>query len=92
MARAELLWPRLDQWGEALLKTGVARDGIMELLGDWLGRHREEMALHISCYLVTRFGKRRHLTVLENHESAQSDVGQTTIDNASFALRRRSLE
>ena len=92
LTRAELLWPRLDQWGEVLLKTGVSRDGIMDLLEDWLGRHREEMALRISCYLVTRFGKRRHLTVLENHESAQSDLGRTIIDNASFALRRRSLE
>ncbi|MCY3809561.1 MAG: ATP-binding protein [Gemmatimonadetes bacterium] len=92
LTRTELLWPGLDQWGEALLKTGVSRDGIMELLGDWLGRHREEMALHISCYLVTRFGKRRHLTVLENHESAQSEIGRTIIDSASFDLRRRSLE
>ena len=92
LTRAELLWPRLDQWGEVLLKTGASRGGVMELLEDWLGRHGEEMALHISCYLVTRFGRRRHLTVLENHESAQSDRGRSIIDNASFALRRRSLE
>ena len=92
LTRSELLWPRLDQWGEVLLKTGVSRDGIMDLLKDWLGRHREEKALHMSCYLVTRFGKRRHLAVLQSHESARTERGQAILDNASFALRLRSLE
>ena len=92
LTRSELYWPGLERLGEGLLKTGVSRDGIMDLLKDWLGRHPEEKALHMSCYLVTRFGKRRHLTVLENHESAQTGRGRAIIDSASFALRRRSLE
>ena len=92
LALSELFWPRLEQWGESLLKTGVSRDGTMDLLKDWLGRHREEKALRMASYLVTRFGKRRHLAVLQSHKSARTERGQAILDNASFALRRRSLE
>ena len=91
LARSEpFLW--VDHWGEALLKTGVTLDDMMELVKDWLGRHGEEQALHMAVVLVTRFGRRHHLPVLQSHESAQSERGQAIIDNASFELRLRSLE
>ena len=92
LALSELFWPRLDQWGELLLKTGVSRDGIMNLLNDWLGRQREERALRLAYHLVTRFGKRRHVAVLQSHQSARTERGQAILDNASFALRQQSLE
>ncbi len=91
LARSKpFLW--VDHWGEALLKTGVTLDDMMELVKDWLGRHGEEQALHMAAVLVTRFGRRHHLPVLQSHESAQSERGQAIIDNASFELRLRSLE
>ena len=91
LERSEL-WPRMDHWGESLLKTGISLDEMMELVEDWLERHGEEKALRMAVDLVTRFGKRRHLAVLQSHESAQSGRGQPFIDNASFGLRLRSLE
>ena len=91
LARSEP-FPWVDRWGEALLKTGFTRDDMMELVEDWLGSHGEEQALHMAVDLVTRFGRRRHLPVLQGHESAQSGRGQPIIDNASFGLQLRSLE
>ena len=85
-------FPWAGQWGEALLKTGVSRDGMMNLVKDWLKRQSEERALLMAAYLVTQFGRRRHLTVLHGHESAQTGRGREIIENASFELRLRSLE
>ncbi len=59
-------------WGEAFLKTGVSLDGMMELIKDWLGRHTEEKAMRIGGDLVTTFGRRRHVAILNSHLAAQS--------------------
>ena len=91
LGRSELL-PWMDRWGEAVLKTGVTLDEMMELVEDWLGCHEEVKALEMGVDLVTQFGRRRHLAVLRSHESARSERGQAILDNASFALRLRSLE
>ena len=91
LGRSELL-PWTDPWGEAVLKTGVTLDEMMELVEDWLGRHEEEKALNMGVDLVARFGKRAHLDILRNHGSARTERGQAIIESASFALRLRSLE
>ena len=91
LARSEP-FPWVDHWGEALLKTGVSRNGMMNLVKDWLKRHSDEKALRMAADLVTWFGRRRHLIVLHGHKSAQTGRGREIIENASFALRLWSLE
>ena len=54
------------------MKTGVSLDGMMELIKDWLGRHTEEKAMRIGGDLVTTFGRRRHVAILNSHLAAQS--------------------
>ena len=82
---------RVDLWGESVSKAGFSLEEMMELVKDWLERRDEEKALHIAVSLVTRFGRRRHLEVLNSHKAANSMLGQVIIDNASFELRLRSL-
>ena len=83
---------RLDQWGERLLRTGVALDDMMQLVKEWLGNQPDSKALRMAVDLVIRFGRRRHLAILRSHEPAQRADTQAIIDSASFALRLRSLE
>ena len=82
----------VHHWGEEVLNTGVSLDQMMELVKDWLELNNEEKALHMAVDLVTRFGRRRHLAVLQSHKSAQSERGQAIIENASFELRLRSFD
>ena len=84
-------FPWMDRWGENILKTGVSLDGVMELVKDWLEPHDEEQAFRVAVDLVTRLGRRRHLTLLSGHTFADSERGQGIIEDASFALRLRSL-
>ena len=82
---------RLHYLGEKVLKAGVPLDALMGQVKDWLERHDEEKALHIAVDLVVGFGRRRHLALLQSHQSAKSRRGSAIIDGASFALRLRSL-
>ena len=79
-------------WGDAVLKVGLSLNQMMGLVGNWLTRRDEENALHMAVSLVTRFGKRRHVSVLLQHKSAHSRRGQQIIADAAFGLRLRSLE
>ena len=84
-------FPWMDRWGEDILKTGVSLESVLELVKDWLKHHDEEKALRVAVDLVTRLGRRRHLTLLSGHTFADSGRGQGIIEDASFALRLRSL-
>ena len=93
LARARggyLFW--VNHWAEAVLKTGISLDEMMQLVKDWLKRHGDENALNMTIDLVTQFGRRRHLAVLDGHASSQSERGRALIANATFRLRMRSLE
>ena len=82
----------LDHWGTAYLKTGVSVEHMMEVVAQWLEQQPQEKALLMAADLVTRFGKRRHLALLDRHTAATSRFGQEVIRNADFELRLRSLD
>lgn len=84
-------FPWVGRWGEDILKTGVSVDDMMELVKKWLEHHDEEQALRVAVDVVARLGRRRHLTLLNSHTFADSERGQGIIEDASFALRLRSL-
>jgi len=81
-----------DRWGEEVLKTGVLLNHMMELVGRWLADRDGEPALLMAVNVLTRFGERQHLAVLQRHRSAHSRRGQEIIEDASFGLRLRSLQ
>ena len=85
-----LFWP--DHWGNPFLETGVSLDEMMATVAQWLARRPQQRALSMAADLVTRFGKRRHLVLLERHTAAKSPFGQKVIRNADFELRLRSLD
>ena len=83
-------WP--DHWGNSFLQTGVSVDDVMAVVAEWLSRRPQERALSMAADLVTRFGKRRHLVLLDRHTAAKTPYGQEVIRNAEFDLCLRSLE
>ena len=82
----------LDHWGNSFLETGVPLDDMMEAVAEWLAQRPQEKALSRAADLVTRFGKRRHLALLDGHTAAKRRFGQEVVRNADFELRLRSLD
>ena len=89
--REDQLFP-MDHWGEQFLETGVSIEHIMDVVASWLSNRRQERALLMAVDVVTRFGKRRHVALLDRHKSAKSRLGREVIQNADFELRLRSLD
>lgn len=82
----------MDHWGEMFLETGVSTDHMMKVVEHWISRRDQRRALSMAAHLVTRFGNRRHVTLLHRHKSSENQFGRETIQNADFELRLRSLE
>lgn len=80
-----------DHWKWRFLDTGRSVPDVMELVHRWLTDHKAERALRIAAAVVTQFGTRENLNVLSVHELANSEYGQSVIQNASFTLSLRSL-
>ena len=84
--------PRLYGWGESFLESGVSLEHMMDVVSLWVARRPQKQVLREAAHLVTGFGKRRHLAVLNGHAAAKSRFGQEVIRNADFDLRLRSLD
>ena len=82
----------LEHWGTSFLKTGVSLDQMMDVVARWLAQRPQEKALLKATDIVTHFGKRRHLALLDRYTAAKSPFGQKVIRNADFELRLRSLD
>ena len=82
----------LDHWGEKFLESGVSIEHMMAVVGDWVSGREQERALLMAADLVTRFGKRHHMALLQRHKSADSQFGREVIQNTDFELRLRSLD
>lgn len=82
----------LDHWGEKFIETGVSIEHMMAVVEDWVSGREEERALLMAADLVTRFGKRHHMALLQRHKSADSQFGREVIQNTDFELRLRSLD
>ena len=80
------------RWGEEYLSTGVSIEDMMSVLGDWISNNVGERALFMAAELVTRFGKRHHISLLHRHKLAKSKFGRKVIQNTDFELRLRSLD
>ena len=81
----------LDHWG-ASLETGVSLDQMMEVVAQWLVQRPQEKALSMAARIVTRFGQRHHLAILDQHSVAASPFGQAAIQNVGFDVHLRSLD
>ena len=82
----------MDQWGEMFLATGISIEHVMKVVAGWVSRREQDKALLIASELVTRFGKRCHVGLLQGHKSADSKFGREVIQNADFELHLRSLD
>ena len=80
------------RWGEEFLGTGVSIEHMMAAVGDWVSDRGEKRALLMAAELVTRFGKRHHISLLHRHKSADGQFGREVIQNTDFELRLRSLD
>ena len=65
----------MDHWGEMVLETGVSIDHMMKVVEHWVSERDQDRALSMAADLVTRFGNRRHVALLHQHISAESQFG-----------------
>lgn len=80
-----------DHWVDGFLKAGVSADHLIELVRVWLMRQTEIAALQLAAHVVIHAGSRPHLNILTCHNIEPADQAASVIANASFAVRRRSL-
>jgi len=79
------------QWADEFLETGVSNDHVMGIVQNWLVKQKDTKALKLVADIVVHCGRRRHLDVLYKHSFEATDRVRSIIANASFALKRRSL-
>ena len=78
-------------WADKFLETGVSDDHVMGVVQKWLGKQKDAKALKLAADIVVHCGRRRHLDVLYKHSFEATDRVRSILANASFALKRRSL-
>ena len=79
------------QWADKFLETGVSDDHVMGIVQSWLVKQKDAKALQLAADIVVHCGRRCHLDVLYKHSFEATDHVRSIIANASFALKRRSL-
>ena len=82
----------LHHWGKDFLETGVSNEHMLDVIARWVSDREQNRALVITAELVTRFGNRRHLDLLRQHNAAETQLGNQVIRNAEFELCLRSLD
>ena len=64
----------------------------MAVVRDWVSGREQERALLMAADLVTRFGKRHHMELLQRHKSADSQFGREVIQEHGFQIAPASLD
>ena len=82
----------LHHWVVDFLETGVSNEHMLDVVARWISGREQKRALVIAAELVTRFGNRRHLGLLRQHNAAETQFGNQVIQNAEFELCLRSLD
>ena len=78
-------------WAEQFLKTGVSVDHMMDVVRIWLHRQTDTKALDMAADIVIDSGRRKHLSILRDHNFADASEAAAVVANAEFAVKRRSL-
>jgi len=82
----------LDVWIDRNLKGGTTLDVLMQLLGKWLQANQNMASLVLVANGIAQFGHRRHLSLLDATGIEPKDQAAAVIQDAEFAVKRRTLQ
>lgn len=82
----------LDAWIGRNLKAGITLDVLMQLLGKWLLAHQNIASLVLVANGIAQFGHRKHLSLLDATVIEPKDQAAAVLEDAEFAVKRRTLQ
>ncbi|VUX55555.1 conserved protein of unknown function [uncultured Woeseiaceae bacterium] len=82
--------PWLDYWVERHLKDGRSFESILRVVRQWLKENRSAKAIEVAASIIIHAGSRSDLEILDDGNDG-SPLAQEIIDDARFAVRRRTL-
>ena len=83
---------QVERMVERFLKTDQPLEGLFETLENWLAGSPTETHFGVSATVVRYWGKRRHLSILENCPYAESERGRELLADSRYDVYRRSLD